>query len=228
MNCILDRKLDQRNSICNYDNSPIVLKKYMKKHNLIDIWRQCHKNKTQFTWRRKITYRRLDFWCISNALYKNGDVISTDIRPSIFSDHQAISLKILNDEQTKGPGIWKINNSVLSDDTYATNVIKIIENTKINKHNLSPDLLWEYLKVKIKEFSCKYGVENKRKIKINKEKLLKEVNELTNNLDHGYDEETDRKLKSKINDLDEIYTIEALGAKIRSRTKWFEKGEKKQ
>ena len=56
-----------------------------------------------------------------------------------------------------------------------------------------------------------------------KEKL---VNELTNKLDLFYDEKIDNQLKNKIKDLDDIYLVEAQGAKIKSRIIWFEKGEK--
>ena len=47
MNCILEKKIDQRNSIHRFDNSALVLKNRMIKHKLTDIWRQYHKNKTQ-------------------------------------------------------------------------------------------------------------------------------------------------------------------------------------
>ena len=227
MNCILQYKLDQRNSIHHsYDKSPLALKNCMNKHNLSDIWRKCNENKTQFTWRRKNIYRRLDFWCISNSLYKNGEVINTDIRPSIFSDHQVISLRILHDEEKRGPGIWKLNNSFLIEDEYTRNVYKLIENTKKNEHNLNPALLWEYLKVKIKEFSCKYGKKREKQKNKNKEKLRREIVELATQLDIVYDKKKDKLLKNKINDLDNIYLLEAKGAQIRSRVQWFEKGEK--
>ena len=58
--------------------------------------------------------------------------MSTDIRPSTFSDHQSISLKLQDDRDKRGPGIWKINNSVLNEEQYILSIKNIIENTKKN------------------------------------------------------------------------------------------------
>ena len=57
---------------------------------------------------------RLDCWLISNCLSDN--VWNVDIIPSIKTDHSAIIIefKDIND-RVKGPGIWKLNCSLLSD-----------------------------------------------------------------------------------------------------------------
>jgi len=49
----------------------------------------------------------LDYWLISNNLY--DPVKTTDIIPSIKTDHAAISLELVNDSnEIKGPVLWPI------------------------------------------------------------------------------------------------------------------------
>jgi len=63
---------------------------------LMDIWRVRHPTEKRFIWRQKtpIIQRRLDFWLVSDGL--QDDVVSVDIKPSIKSDHSAITLLIKN------------------------------------------------------------------------------------------------------------------------------------
>ena len=138
----------------------------MKKFNLKDAWRNKNPHKTQFTWRRKCSkiYRRLDYWLISQNLIDQDDITSCDIRPAILTDHQAISLKFGRVEIKRGPGYWKLNNSLLDNTDYQRSIINIIKQTQANETDLSPELLWELIKVNIKEVSIYYGK------KINKEK----------------------------------------------------------
>ena len=54
---------------------------------------------------------RLDYWLISNTLH---DLVkTTDIIPSIKTDHAAISLE-LDSNDTKGPGLCKMSCSLLT------------------------------------------------------------------------------------------------------------------
>ena len=60
---------------------------------------------------------RLDFWLISNNL--QDLVTTTDIIPTIKTDHAAISIEFsISEEHVKGPGHWKMNCSLLDDEDY--------------------------------------------------------------------------------------------------------------
>ena len=76
---------------------------------MLDIWRVRHPKEKRFTWRQKtpVIQRRLDFWLISDGL--QDDVVSVDIKPSIKSDHSAITLLINGvDDSERGPRFWKL------------------------------------------------------------------------------------------------------------------------
>ena len=94
--------------------------------NLHDIWRVKNPKKKSFTWSQKspFIFCRLDYWLISDTLQdliKNVDIIA-----AIKTDHAAIVLHLQGVEETKkGPGFWKMNTSLLSDE-------KIIQLMKTN------------------------------------------------------------------------------------------------
>ena len=103
------------------------LQKFIKNLELCDVWRRTHKKIKQFTWRNVSLKRasRLDFWLVDKNVYKR--TISTDIRPAIRADHNAISLKVNLHDIKKGPGYWKLNTSVLSDKLYQKKIYDIIK-----------------------------------------------------------------------------------------------------
>ena len=64
---------------------------------------------------------RFDYWLISNNLHDL--TTSTDIIPAIKTDHSAISLELNNnDNQIKGPRLWKMNCVLLEDDRYVDDI----------------------------------------------------------------------------------------------------------
>jgi len=94
---------------------------------------------------------RLDYWLISNNLHDL--TTSTDIIPAIKRDHLAISLELNNnDNQIKGPGLWKMNCALLEDDQYLNNIISKIpvwlaEGYKDLSDNRN---IWDWLKYNIR------------------------------------------------------------------------------
>jgi len=84
---------------------------------LLDIWGVKNPYTKSYTWSQNtpMILCRLDYWLISNNLHDL--TASTDIIPAIKTDHSAISLELNNnDNQVRGPGIWKMNCALLEDD----------------------------------------------------------------------------------------------------------------
>ena len=68
---------------------------------------------------------RLDYRLTSNCLSDN--VWNVDIIPSIKTDHSAIIIEFKDiDDRVKGPGIWKLNCSLLSDQLYVEEINPLI------------------------------------------------------------------------------------------------------
>ena len=53
-----------------------------------------------------------------------------EVNPGYRTDHACITIELEINEQKKGEGFWKLNNSVLNDKEYVKKVKQVIENTK--------------------------------------------------------------------------------------------------
>ena len=92
----------------------------------------------------------------------------------------------------RGRGFWKLNTSFLKDEEYIKKIQSIITQTK-DKYALdntaTPNLLWEMIKMKIREKSIEFGRINKcfkNKIMFQNqdiEKTIKILEERTANID---------------------------------------------
>lgn len=136
------------------------LSQCIKKKKLMDIWRIKNPGKRQFTWRRKSLGEasRIDFFLIDQNL---TSARSCDIRPAQiqYTDHMAVSLKVeYGNRENKGPGLWKINNSILENTEYKAMVDNLID-TLIERNGemkLEKPNFWDYCKLMIKFKTIEY------------------------------------------------------------------------
>ena len=195
---------------------------------LVDIWRIRNPTTKRFTWRQKNPFiqRRLDYWLISDVCQE--DIEKTDIIPSINSDHSAIFLHINNIEKQKhGPSFWKFNASLLDDENF---VVLINRSVPIwldeFQEVIDKRVLWDLIKYKIRQVTIKYSKEKarqRRKKIFDIEISLKDMEEKCSNSPTSENIEQLEILKMKY---DIVYEEVAMGAIIRSKATWYEKGEK--
>ena len=170
---------------------------------------------------------RLDYWLISNNLHDL--TTSTDIIPAIKTDHSAISLELNNnDNQIKGPGIWKMNCALLEDDRYVEDLkskipVWLAEGYKDLSDNRN---IWDWLKYNIRAHAIQHS-KRRAKERIEKENHLQEKYSKAkmeferdpNNLNVDI-------LNSAKEDLELFYEEKIKGIIIRARARWHEHGEK--
>ena len=126
---------------------------------LCDIWRIRNPLEKSFTFRQNyssgILNRRLDYIFISNKLQEFSN--KAIILPAFKTDHSSVSIIISNyNEITPGPGLWKFNNSLISDGNFTEKLKISIENLKedLNSENSFDDQLkWEYMKFEIRKIT---------------------------------------------------------------------------
>ena len=234
-NEILDHKLDRINrvnrTIPKKTKASNSLGNIFKEKSLIDIWRFRNKRKIQFTWKRQILNEasRIDYFCISADI--ENKVHSCDIRPAQISktSHLAVSLKLKMNEENRGPGVWKINNSLLKDKDYKSLIINTINNSKLSAShaNSSPHMTWEKIKLDVREATQSYSKQKAKHIRNRCTSLENRLSTLHQLQDNG---ENNEALINKIiiteKELDTIYDYKAKGAQIRARVEWTEQGEK--
>ena len=225
-NCCL-RDIDRSSATNMNDSSRNGLFNLMRELSLTDIWHKIHPNSPGYTWSSSNTgntvFSRLDYIMVSAGMpFKQGcveikTVISSQIGKRI-TDHKALVHSITISDNHRGPGYWKLNASFLLDDVYIEKVKIIIRNTLYDETIDSNMIKWELFKLKVKEFSIRYGVSKAREKDTRIKNLEKQRDELS-------PEDTDHR-KILENELSDIYNEKVIGARIRSRAKWYEQGEK--
>ncbi|VDI15401.1 blast:LINE-1 retrotransposable element ORF2 protein [Mytilus galloprovincialis] len=185
---IKDRKSNRKDQqkIKNKTNG---LKTLIKKLKVIDIWRAINPNKTQYTWKRKNNEvaSRIDYFLVSQDVRPR--VLSTDIRPATiqYTDHLAISLKINHCQGNKGKGYFKLNNSILNDESYKIKINTLIDKYEKLRNKKSLAIVWDLFKIEVREKTiehCKLKAKQKRDEITKLEQKLKLLNEIhDNNLD---------------------------------------------
>ena len=88
---------------------------------LIDIWRLRHPSTNRYTRREKTRFgvkqTRIDSFMVSCHMEYETHIV--DILPSIKSDHSLLKYAfVLEGEQKRGKGLWKLNTSLLLDSDY--------------------------------------------------------------------------------------------------------------
>ena len=101
-------------------NSMIAIK---ESFDLVDFWRVKFPDVQKFTWKSLFRgiHSRIDRFYGSDSLQPLLE--SVEILPSIYSDHSIVQISIKGGEFTRGPGMWRFNNSLLRNAEY-TNEIK--------------------------------------------------------------------------------------------------------
>ena len=147
--------------------------KFKTEKNIIDPFRKQCPNKKVYSYIAPTGKSRGD------RLYVNEDNINNITNVKYIKTHFNAAHKIMTfeiNEQNRGPGIWKMNSSVLKDTTYKAEIEKIIQG--INTLNITNPLDWWDLFIMVaRSVTMDYS---KRKAKV-QQNLKKHV---TTQIDH--------------------------------------------
>ena len=203
----------------------------MEEFSLVDIYRNLNPSKLCFTYESKALKlsSRIDFFLVSQPLANRVSHVDTLV--SIAPDHKAIRVQLQLENDNRGPGLWKFNNSLLEDEIY----VKLITDSYAviqNKYSEIEDkrLKWELIKMEIRGITIPLS-ENKAKQLHQKERdipnRLQVLDRVISNSPN-----TDC-IKNEINEynnlkeeIDLIYQKKGKGSIIRSKCKWIERCEK--
>jgi exonuclease III len=231
-NTVLSVLQDKKNSSNDtHKNCRIKLLTLLNTFNLIDIWRIQHPDKGKFTWHsnnKPPIFCRLDYFLISEHL--QNCIEKSDIKASYKSDHCLVSMNLNLNTVAKGPGFFKLNNSLLLDKDYQTNIknnINII--TEINKDS-NPNVIWELIKGTVRNESIKYATMKKKKQNQKENELNKTIEKLEEKICFSTDidtklEATQELLETK-QELDDILDYKLKGTILRSKAESVEFNEK--
>ena len=156
-------------------------------HCVEDVWRYLHPSSSSFTWARwdHSCTLRIDHFGVPYAWVPF--VASCDIKSCPFSDHCALLLSLSIPEVVPhGPGLWKLNVSVLDDHDY----VKLITDFWSSGHRRTQCFLplaqwWDAGKSKIKGLTIFFCSNRSRSMNIERDLLTRLTDHLKNQVDSG-------------------------------------------
>ena len=234
-NLILDLDKDKKGGrYKTHTRSVKTLKEFIAKLDLIDAWRVLNPNTLRYTWCRKKPeiQCRLDFFLVSQSLMCN--ITHADITMGFKTDHSMIIISAALHSNQRGPGYWKLNTSFLSDANYVNQIratIKKVTDEYVNDYSVNPTLMWEMIKLKIREQSIKYAKDRRTKTSRREEEIEKAINDLqelieSSNKGDREKKEASRDLEEKKTELEKIIEYRTKGAILRAKCRWHNEGER--
>ena len=153
--------------------------------------------------------------------------VTPDIITVGFSDHRLVTLQIQITKQKKGPGIYKISTNLIRDQSYVKLLIDTIEKTKIEYQKLNPQLLWEMIKINIRDKSQLYSKSRDNEKSDEIEKMTENLIELEKKLTLNIQDTTIINKISNLRKNIEIQLIEKTKASsVCAGIKWIQEGKK--
>ena len=98
-------------------------------------------------------------------------------------------------------------------------------------NTVDPGLLWEMVKMKVREVSIKYGTTKKRNLRKEQEEIEISITTLEEQLTHSDVNDKQKKqiwcdIEGKKRELERIIEYQTKGAILRSKSQWYNEGEK--
>ena len=143
-----------------------------------------------------------------------------DIYQSPSPDHKALCLSLSPNTNKRGRGYWKINNGIINQTEFEYGIQYIYDEicNEYEQH-VSKCILWEYFKLKVKEFSISFSINQAKKSQDECKMLELELDRIDKQLAVTSCDALSAERKVLTAKLDEQYKIKATGYQIRSRAK---------
>jgi len=214
-----------------HENSKNLLIEWCNNMDIIDIWRVKHPDLREYTWKSRFPpyiYERLDYFITSASICNKTP--NCVIKPGFKSDHRPVILDILFSDCARGPGFWKLNNTLLSDNKYAELITKTIKDAIKDNKGCNPNLLLDTVKCRIRGASVKYSSYIKRINKNNFTSWTEELAKLESKITDITDEIELRSITDRItflnSSIESFINKETASAAFRCKAMYYEEGEK--
>ena len=188
-NTVFDRTLDRSGSLAadTSRESTVALTRLFDNCCVTDIWRYLHPSSSRFTWSRwnGLMSSRIDL--IGCPYVWVSSVSSCEIIPCPYSDHCAVLFCVsIPDTIPPGPGLWKLNTSVLEEEEYVRLITDFWVDWKRQKYLFqSLGKWWDAGKAKVKGLSISYCAARSQIASRSRELLSSLVEHLKIKIDEG-------------------------------------------
>ena len=188
-NLVLDVAKDKKGGLAiTHQNSLNTVQEFSENLDLVDVWRVLNPDVERFTWRQRqpTVQCRLDFFLVSQSIL--DDITLADIVPGYKTDHSVITLNLSLHSNPRGPGFWKLNTSFLTETAYINLVKSTIQETQDEykeDDSVNPALLWDMMKLKVREKTLKYAATKKKMVKQRETDLEQIISRLEKEIDNS-------------------------------------------
>ena len=230
-NCTLSKMDKIGGTIWKPTNYRNLILTTMDAFDLVDIQRLRHPRLRKYSYESKSLKlkSRIEFFLVAKNLTQY--VKKSEIYPSLAPDHRAIDISLFwTNGKSRGPGLWKFNNTLLKDEHYVTKIRETYSRTRAFYCDLEDArLLWEMLKMEIRAATIAYS---KKKAKATTEELeiTRQLETLDRNICDNFNSPDIARILKEYEDLktelQSIYEEKGRAAIFRSKCRWVEKGER--
>ena len=221
-NTVFDRAIDHMGSVVGdvSRESSVALCRLLSDVCCIDIWRYLHPSSSGFTWTKAdgSLSSRIDL--IGCPYIWVASVSACDILPCPSSDHCAVVLSAsVPSVVPPGPGLWKLNVSVLEEGEYFQLIHDFWSTWRRRKH-IFPSLAkwWEVGKSRVKGLTISYCSQRSRSASQERDLLVRLAKYLKSRLDSGL-VSCMGAYRSVLDRLSSLDSTSAKGAQVRTRVK---------
>ncbi|KAH3697761.1 hypothetical protein DPMN_085271 [Dreissena polymorpha] len=139
--------------------------------------------------------------------------------------HSLVELKLHNIQPERGPGYFKINNSILLDTQYQTQIKQEILNAVQNNKDANPNTLWEVIKGNIRNTTIRYTSfkqKETRKLETETIKIIETLEKQLHETNTNDTTDIENEITSKKQVLEGIYHTQLNGIILRARAQHVE------
>ena len=224
-NCVVD---EQDKVSTELDRSSHTLKTFKSKSDLVDSWRHTNDNCIEYTYidpSPRGRNSRIDYIFLSTSL---TSMIESSNRSQVPTpDHKCVITHLKVNTKKRGKGFWKLNGSILAHEEYENEMITLFQNIDDEYGGIANKIvLWDYIKIRVKQTSIAYCVKNAAKKRDKTKELENKLDEVDKLLAISPNEEHTAERNRLKTELDNHYLDKAKGYQIRSRAKWVQEGER--
>lgn len=205
---------------------------------LSDPWRLKNPTESIFTWHNKRKQSRLDYFLISGTLLDN--ITEVKIKPGYRSDHSTVEIKLELNEQKKGPGTWKFNNSLLRDEFFVEEMRQCMKKTlddytekrdlakaiEERNYTINSQLLFEVLKMNIRGKTIAYSTYVKKQTNQHEKRLEEKMDKYFKIYSKNPTEQNATKYQEVQKELENLRQKKVEGLMFRAKAKWQCEGER--
>ena len=117
---------------------------------------------------------RLDYFLASNDMVRY--VKNARILPSIKTDHSIIELILKVDGPKRGPGFWKLNTSILEEESYVLEIKALIKKVWEDANNIENlNTRYDWLKYNIRKYTIDYCKQRAKSKKLKENKIIDDI-----------------------------------------------------